>query len=275
METFSALLAICAGNSPVPGEFPAQRPVTRSFDVFFDLCLNKRLSKPWWGWWFETLSLPLWRHRHDCVDTGRNPLIPLGTRYNTWLWTSGLVNGLASCWHQAIKQINDDKDYQSIVILLQTFPIFHLHLHCHRELQGDELREIQTKHDDVIKWKHFPRYWPFVRGIHRSPVNSLHKGQWRGALMFSLICVWINGWVNNREAGDLRRYRAHFDVTVMEISHDFSDGKTPFCTSHLFVVNMFGYTGDMISSLLHFCLVFVQYLQTNFKSDDDDDDDHN
>ena len=145
METFSALLAICAGNSPVPGEFPAQRPVTRSFDVFFDLCLNKRLSKPWWDWWFETLSLPLWRHRNDCVDTGRNPLIPLGTRYNTWLWTSGLVNGLASCWHQAIKQINDDKDYQSIVILLQTFPIFHLHLHCHFELQGDELREIQTK----------------------------------------------------------------------------------------------------------------------------------
>ena len=70
-------------------------------------------------------------------------------------------------------------------------------------------------HDDVIKWKHFPRYWPFVRGIHRSPVNSPHKGQWRGALMFSLICVWINGWVINREAGDLSRYRAHYDVTVM------------------------------------------------------------
>ena len=56
METFSALLAICAGNSPVPGEFPTQRPVTRSFDVFFDLRLNKRLSKQWWGWWLETLS---------------------------------------------------------------------------------------------------------------------------------------------------------------------------------------------------------------------------
>ena len=70
-------------------------------------------------------------------------------------------------------------------------------------------------HDDVIKWKHFPRYWPFVRGNHRSPVNYPHKGQWRGALMFSLICVWINGWVNNREAGDLRRYRAHYDVIVM------------------------------------------------------------
>ena len=64
METFSALLAICAGNSPVPGEFPAQRPVTRSFDVFFDLHPNKRLSKHWGGWWFETLSCPLWRHRN-------------------------------------------------------------------------------------------------------------------------------------------------------------------------------------------------------------------
>ena len=70
-------------------------------------------------------------------------------------------------------------------------------------------------HDDVIKWKHFSRYLPFVRGIHRSPVNSPHKGQWRGALMFSLFCVWINGWINSREAGDLRRYRAHYDVTVM------------------------------------------------------------
>ena len=48
-----------------------------------------------------------------------------------------------------------------------------------------------------------------------SPVNSPHKGQWRGALMFSLICVWINGWVNNRDAGDLRRYRAHYVVIVM------------------------------------------------------------
>ena len=65
METFSALLAICAGNSPAPGEFPPQRPVTRSFDVFFDLRSHKRLSKQWRGWWFETQSCPLWRHRND------------------------------------------------------------------------------------------------------------------------------------------------------------------------------------------------------------------
>ena len=73
-------------------------------------------------------------------------------------------------------------------------------------------------HDDVIKWKHFPRNWPFVRGIPRSPVNSPHKGQWRGAMMLSSICAWIYGWINNREAGDLRRHRAHYDVTVMQFS---------------------------------------------------------
>ena len=73
-------------------------------------------------------------------------------------------------------------------------------------------------HDDVIKWKHFPRYWPFVRGIHRSPMNSPHKGQGGGALVFSLICVWIDGWVNDREADDLRGYRAHYDATVMSLN---------------------------------------------------------
>ena len=62
METFSALLALCAGNSPIPGEFPSQRPVTRSFDVFFDLHLYKRFSKQPWDWWFETASCSLWRH---------------------------------------------------------------------------------------------------------------------------------------------------------------------------------------------------------------------
>ena len=71
MEILSALLAICAGNSPVPSKFPAQRVVTRSFDVFFDLRLNKRLSKQSWGWWFETPSRPLWRHRNAYTDCAR------------------------------------------------------------------------------------------------------------------------------------------------------------------------------------------------------------
>ena len=61
----------------------------------------------------------------------------------------------------------------------------------------------------------FQRYWPFARGIHRSPMNSPHKGQWRGALMFSVIYAWINGSVNNSEAGNLKRHRPHYDVIAM------------------------------------------------------------
>ena len=92
-------------------------------------------------------------------------------------------------------------------------------------------------HDDVIKWKLFPRNWPFVRGIHRSPMNSPHKGQWRRALIFSLI--WINGWVNNRGVGDLRRHRAHFDVIVMYVA--------PLITWRI----MFTWTSDYICTWSH------------------------
>ena len=74
-------------------------------------------------------------------------------------------------------------------------------------------------HDDVIKWKHFPRDRAFVHRIHRLPVNSPHKGQWRVSLTFSLICAWtnhwVNSWVNNGDAGDLRRNRARYDVMLM------------------------------------------------------------
>ena len=71
-------------------------------------------------------------------------------------------------------------------------------------------------YDDVIKWKHFPPYWPFVRGIHRWPVNSPYKGHWHGALIVSLIYPSTNGWVNNPDTGDLKRHSAHYDVTVVE-----------------------------------------------------------
>ena len=109
---------------------------------------------------------------------------------------------------------------------VRTFKTRHCMQHA-RQMQSMGIYQIQgstdiyswsTKaryHDDVNKWKHFPRYWPFVWGIHQSPVNSPHKVQWRGALMFTLICARINGWVNNREAGDLRRHRAHYNVIVI------------------------------------------------------------
>ena len=82
METFSALLVLCAGNSPVPVEFSAQRPVTRSFDVFLDLRMNKRLSKQPWGWWFETPSWLLWRHCNELAIL-KNQLVTLKAEF---LW---------------------------------------------------------------------------------------------------------------------------------------------------------------------------------------------
>ena len=74
-------------------------------------------------------------------------------------------------------------------------------------------------HDDVNTSKHSPRYWPFVRGIHRSQLNSHHKGQWRRALMFYMICALTNSLLNSRDAGDLRRHCTHYDVTIMWSPH--------------------------------------------------------
>ena len=181
METFSALLAICAGNSPVPGEFPTQRTVTRSCDVFFDLRLNKRLSKQSWGWWFETLSRPLWRQ-----------------------WT-GSITWLRMAWPA----------HQQPWYGLCSATRF---LSTTRSLKSSYAISVSRRYigyDDFIKWKHCPRYSLFVRGIYRSPVNSPHKGQWRGALVFSLILAWTNGSANHRDAGDLRRHLGHYDDTVM------------------------------------------------------------
>ena len=80
---------------------------------------------------------------------------------------------------------------------------------------GSWLETYNTYHDDVIKRKHFSRYWPFVQGIHRSLVNSPYKGQWRRGLIFLWSALWINCWVNNREGGDLRCHHVHYDVIVM------------------------------------------------------------
>ena len=82
-----------------------------------------------------------------------------------------------------------------------------LSMHASHHHYNGSMRSIPPTNNDVIKWKHFPRY----------AKNSPHKGQWRGALMFSLICAWANGWVSNREAGDLRQHRAPYDVTVVSI----------------------------------------------------------
>ena len=113
------------------------------------------------------------------------------------------------CASQRIQQIATMPYYQRLSTRLLDC--------CDNFCMGTCLPSKMHRHDDVIKWKHFPRYWPFVRGIHRSSVNSPHKGQWRGALMFSLICAWINVWANNRAAGDFRCHNVHYDVIAMII----------------------------------------------------------
>ena len=93
---------------------------------------------------------------------------------------------------------------------------------------------IMNSHDDVIKWNFFLRYWPFVRGIHRPPVDSPHKRQWRGGLVFSLICARTTGWVNNRDAGDLRRHGAHYDVILMNKISASSSVRTTYVSRNVY-----------------------------------------
>ena len=176
MEIFSALLALCAGNSPVPVNSP-HKGHWRGALMFYLICAwINWLSKQPWGWWFETPSWSLWRQCNDeyqnalelILFCGRQGSIFLHIQYHGCWWTGDVRN-----------------------------------------------QYISHHHDDVIKWKHFAHYWPFVRRNHLSPVSSLHIGQRRGALTFSLTCAWINGCVNNLETGDLRHHRAHYNVTVM------------------------------------------------------------
>ena len=151
METFSALLAICARNSPVPGEFPAQRPVTRSFDVFFHLRLNKRLSKQSWGWWFETLSCPLWRHRNQSqldfffIHSSFHKTHTKATQQHVFVRV---------VWH-----------YSDVIIATMASQIS-----SHRIVYS-------TVYSCADQRKHqSPASLAFVRGIHRWPVKSPHKG---------------------------------------------------------------------------------------------------
>ena len=129
--------------------------------------------------------------------------------------------------------------FPDIKIVVRRGPIFFIYSwqgHSVAVPKNTHKTYITNAHDDVIKWKHFLRHWPFVRGIHRSPVNYPHKGQWRGALMFSLICAWINPWVNNRQAGALRRHRAHYDVTVIAWNAvEVPTGKQPGINDDLWV----------------------------------------
>ena len=107
-----------------------------------------------------------------------------------------------------------------------------LGLKLSRLVEGSQISIITYLEDLITWWRHQMETFSALLAIcaGNSPVNSPHKGQWRGALMFTLICARINGWVNNREAGDLRRYRPHYDVIVMKISLHAVDKHVPSST---------------------------------------------
>ena len=168
----SASLAICAGNSPVTGEFPAHRPVTRSFEVFFDLCLNKRLSKQSWGWWFETPSHPLWRYCNGYRS------------FATVHWHgTGCTGSCRNLWCRQWWKCpqNDDIPLQRMGHKIYTEVCLVLFCcgYIHRGSPGREsvwfTYLYSSVHDDVMIWTHFPHYWSFMRGIHWSPMNSSPK----------------------------------------------------------------------------------------------------
>ena len=102
-----------------------------------------------------------------------------------------------------------------VIVLIIHHSFFSDRFTCYLDMICNIVEHLYTK----PWWRHqmetFSALLAFGWEIHRSPVNSPHKGQWRGALMFSLICAWLNGWVNNRAAGHLRRHRAHYDVIVL------------------------------------------------------------
>ena len=95
-----------------------------------------------------------------------------------------------------------------------------------------ETQVLDINHDDVIKLKHFPRYWPFVQGIHQSPVNSHQHAQRPVTRSFDVFFDLPHGWVNSRQAGDLRCHFAHYDVIVMILSHYAQFGIGHICTNY-------------------------------------------
>ena len=180
METFSALLAICAGNSPVPGEFPTQSPVTRSFDVFLDLRPNKRSSKQWWGWWFETLSRPLWRHRN-----GNETVSSLASSIHYWAQRDlfHIISWLAMTQFLTYTSLSAEHWSRPGDVYIYIYIYIYMYVHYNDVIMGAIASQIisltivySTVYSDADQGKHqSSASLAFVRKIHRWTVNSPHK----------------------------------------------------------------------------------------------------
>ena len=151
-----------------------------------DLYRVWQIVNKWFNWRFIVLQVPndyenqIWLS-YICIYEAVLSLVPSHRRAISANGRRRCICNVFSHWRRTF-----------------SFDLHNRHKNSDTSVRTDFITQL---HDDVTKWKYFPRYWPFVRGMHRSPVNSPHKCQWRGALMFSLICVWINDRVNNHEAG--------------------------------------------------------------------------
>ena len=195
MELFSALLILCAWNSPVPGEFPAQRPVTRSFDVFFDMRLNKRLRKQSWGWWLETLSCPSWHHCNVSYDY-ENEAKEFTLKYDTG------GNICASPGALELQIINDTFPKDEI-----KFAIDSLKNNKAPGIDGTPAEIVKEELIDIIvivfnymiENKEFPDIW--AEGLRAALFKSgsrLCVGNYRGITILGIFAKLFEIAVNNR-----------------------------------------------------------------------------
>ena len=212
----SALHTFCGGNSPwweCTDKLPSQTTSNEKLWCVFVVSLNKLQNKQSSCRWYETFI----QHR-NAARKNHSSGVHTWVRQRTSLFCHRrqllLKNQTAAEWWYFNGRYMAGSPYASIFMSMWQL-VVQSHVARLGTQSVSKCGESSSYHDNVIKWRHFPRYWSFVRGIHRSPVNSPHKGQWRGALMFSLIWALTNGWVNNRNADDLGCQRAHYDVTVM------------------------------------------------------------
>ena len=154
------------------------------------------------SWWLDNWLILLWGHSRlfpiACANACRNPPSAGPIRMQE---LSLVFIVAADIWSTTSPIITQDS--------------MNRELYSHPSFSGYQWFCVPCMHDDVIKWKYFPRYWYFVRRIHRSPIDSPHKGQCRRAYIFSLICARTNGWADSRDASDLRRHRAHYGDILM------------------------------------------------------------
>ena len=211
------VIGLLWGEPPVTGGFPSQRPVTRGFDAFFICACTSSCT-------IET-SGDMRRH-HAHYDVLVMALVYLNSTaiiLANFLLLHRQRNKHEGCWsldytNQLINDIfSATKQRTATLCIYKNLDQLQWHTtHCSIPMQ---LRKQIIVQDT---WRRhqieaFSAVLAFVRGLHRRSVDPPHKGQWRGALMFSLIIAWTNGWENGRAAGDFRRHRSHYDVILMLI----------------------------------------------------------